>query len=102
GGQRQRIGLARAFYGNPKLVVLDEPNPNLDVAGDRALARAIGRAKERGITVVAITQRPSLLKNVDKIMIVKAGTVQALGKRDDILPIIFGKKNGETAPMLDS
>jgi ATP-binding cassette subfamily C protein len=92
GGQKQRIGLARAFYGDPRLVVLDEPNSNLDTTGEQALARALVRAKERRITVVAITQRPTLLRSVDKIMILKDGAVQALGKRDDILPLLAGKK----------
>ena len=73
GGQKQRLGLARAFFGDPKLIVLDEPNSNLDVPGERALARALQRAKEKGITIVAITQRPSLLRSVDKIMIIKDG-----------------------------
>lgn len=92
GGQKQRIGLARAFFGNPRLVVLDEPNSNLDSPGERALARALHVAKEKQITVVAITQRPSLLKSVDKIMILKSGTVQALGDRDDIVPLITKSK----------
>jgi ATP-binding cassette subfamily C protein len=92
GGQRQRIGLARAFFGDPRLVVLDEPNSNLDVAGERALARALVRAKEKGITVVAITQRSSLLKHVDRIMVIKDGTAQALGRRDDVLPMLSGSK----------
>jgi ATP-binding cassette subfamily C protein len=92
GGQKQRIALARAFYGNPRLVVLDEPNSNLDTPGERALARALVRAKEKKITVVAVTQRPSLLRSVDKIMILKDGAVQALGKRDDIIPMLMGNK----------
>ncbi len=91
GGQKQRIGLARAFFGDPRFVVLDEPNSNLDTPGEQALARALGRAKAKGITVVAITQRPALLQNVDKIMILKDGTVQALGRREDILPVLSGK-----------
>ena len=93
GGQKQRIGLARAFFGDPRLVVLDEPNSNLDPSGERALARALRVAKDKEITVVAITQRPSLLKSVDKIMILKNGTVQALGKRDDILPLLKSQKS---------
>jgi ATP-binding cassette subfamily C protein len=94
GGQKQRIGLARAFFGNPHLVVLDEPNSNLDAAGEIALARALSRAKDRNITVVAITQRPSLLQNVDRIMILKDGTAQAIGKRDDIIPLLNGNAPG--------
>jgi len=99
GGQKQRIGLARAFFGNPRLVVLDEPNSNLDAPGEIALGKALGRAKDRGITVVAITQRPALLRSVDKIMILKDGTAQAMGKRDDILPLLSGRGPGNgTAP----
>jgi len=94
GGQKQRVGLARAFFGEPRFVVLDEPNSNLDTNGERALAKALVRAKERGITVVAITQRPSLLKSVDKIMILHDGNVKALGPRDELLPVLFGKKGG--------
>jgi ATP-binding cassette subfamily C protein len=100
GGQKQRIGLARAFFGDPRLVVLDEPNSNLDTSGERALARALGRAKEKGMTVVAITQRPALLKSVDKIMILKNGSVQAFGKRDDIIPLISGRGREATTPRL--
>jgi ATP-binding cassette subfamily C protein len=104
GGQKQRIGLARAFFGDPKLVVLDEPNSNLDVAGEVALGKALIRAKKKGITVVAITQRPALLRSVDKIMVLKNGTVQAMGKRDEILPMISGQagKAVDGANILDS
>lgn len=108
GGQRQRVGLARAFFGNPRLVVLDEPNSNLDAHGERALAKALIRAKDRSMTVVTITQRPSLLKSVDKIMIMHNGAVQAFGKRDEIIPYITGAKplNGAIVQaersMLDS
>jgi ATP-binding cassette subfamily C protein len=100
GGQKQRIGLARAFFGDPRLVVLDEPNSNLDSIGEQALARAMQRAKQKGITVVAITQRPALLRSVDKIMVIKDGTVQTLGKRDDVLPLLIGKKKEEGGPGL--
>lgn len=93
GGQKQRLGLARAFFGNPRLVVLDEPNSNLDVLGEVALARAFERAKARGMTVVAITQRPALLRSVDKIMMIKDGAVQAIGTRDEILPLIVGQRS---------
>jgi ATP-binding cassette subfamily C protein len=85
GGQRQRLGLARAFFGNPKLVVLDEPNSNLDTAGEAALAAALMRAKRQRITVVAVTQRPSLLRCVDKIMVMGEGKLLRLGPREEIL-----------------
>jgi ATP-binding cassette, subfamily C, bacterial len=97
GGQKQRIGLARAFFGHPRLVVLDEPNSNLDAPGEIALGKALGRAKDSNITVVAITQRPALLRSVDKIMILKDGTAQAIGKRDDILPLLSGRGPGSPA-----
>ncbi len=94
GGQKQRIGLARAFFGSPRLVVLDEPNSNLDGAGEKALALALRRAKAREMSVVAVTQRPALLKSVDRIMIIANGTVQAIGTREDMLPVIAGRPSG--------
>jgi ATP-binding cassette subfamily C protein len=99
GGQKQRIGLARAFFGDPRLVVLDEPNSNLDAPGELALARALSRAKKRNITVIAITQRPALLQSADKIMVIKDGTAQAIGKRDDIIPLLTGNGAGKGGPM---
>ncbi|WP_415183637.1 type I secretion system permease/ATPase [Phaeovulum sp.] len=85
GGQKQRIALARAFFGNPRFVVLDEPNSNLDTAGDRALATAIKQAGESGITVAVITQKPSLLSVVDKIMLLADGNIALFGKRQEVL-----------------
>ncbi len=85
GGQKQRVALARAFFGKTRLLVLDEPNSNLDAAGDLALARAIQHAKDNKITVVVITQKPSLLKVVDKIMMVADGNVALFGYRDPVL-----------------
>lgn len=85
GGQKQRIALARAFFGNPRLVVLDEPNSNLDSSGDAALLRALHHAKQQKITVVTITQRPALLAHVDKILLLVNGTVALFGMRDDVL-----------------
>ncbi len=85
GGQKQRIALARAFYGKPSMVVLDEPNSNLDAAGEVALTETLGRAKNEGITVVVITQRPALLNSVDRVLILRNGKIEALGEPMDVL-----------------
>ena len=85
GGQRQRIGLARALYGAPTLIVLDEPNSNLDDEGDAALARAIAQASARGATVVVITHRTSVLGVAHKMLLIRAGLQQAFGPRDEVL-----------------
>ncbi|MBJ3762341.1 type I secretion system permease/ATPase [Maribius pontilimi] len=93
GGQKQRVGLARAFFGSPKLLVLDEPNSNLDAAGDKALMRAIGQAKEQGITVVVITQKTSLLPAVEKIMMLADGNIALFGYRNDVMQRLSELKN---------
>lgn len=85
GGQRQRVGLARALYGNPWLIVLDEPNSNLDEQGERALAGAIADLTARGKTVLMVTHRPSSLGAVSKVMVLAGGTIKAFGPRDEIL-----------------
>ncbi|MDH3741443.1 MAG: type I secretion system permease/ATPase [Hyphomicrobiales bacterium] len=99
GGQKQRVALARAFFGNPRLVVLDEPNANLDTAGDEALARALSHAKKNNITVISITQKPSLLRNVDKIMLLAEGTISLFGKRNDVLQAL-SRRQGAVAGQL--
>jgi ABC-type protease/lipase transport system fused ATPase/permease subunit len=84
-GQRQRLGLARALFGGPRLLVLDEPNSNLDTEGEAALNHAIAQAKQNGTTVILIAHRPSMLAHVDKIMVLRQGAVEAIGSRDEIL-----------------
>lgn len=85
GGQRQRIGLARAMYGDPALVVLDEPNANLDEAGDAALVGALRVMKEEKRTVFVVTHRMNLLAEADAILVLTNGTIQAYGPRDAVL-----------------
>lgn len=85
GGQRQRLALARALYGDPCLVVLDEPNANLDAPGEQALGNAIQRLRRRGTMVVLVTHRMSLLTYCDDVLVLNAGAVQAFGERDQIL-----------------
>jgi ATP-binding cassette subfamily C exporter for protease/lipase len=89
GGQRQRIGLARAIYGMPALVVLDEPNSNLDDEGDASLVRAIGELKAAGSTVVLVTHRPSILRAVDKLLYLKGGVQHMFGPRDQVLKALL-------------
>ncbi len=85
GGQRQRVALARALYGDPVLVVLDEPNSSLDEAGDAALTEAIRALKARGTTFVVMTHRTSVLGVADKMLVLRDGAQQAFGPRDEVL-----------------
>lgn len=84
-GQRQRIGIARALYGDPFLVVLDEPNSNLDAEGDEALARAIAGVRARGGIAVVVTHRPSTLGSVDLVALVMDRTIKLFGPRDEVM-----------------
>jgi PrtD family type I secretion system ABC transporter len=84
-GQRQRIGLARAVYGDPKFIVLDEPNANLDQMGESALAAAIAELKSRGAAIVMVGHRPSTLSEATKILLMKEGRVHMFGPRDAVL-----------------
>ncbi|WP_210493701.1 type I secretion system permease/ATPase [Microvirga antarctica] len=96
GGQRQRVALARALYGDPFLVVLDEPNASLDGAGDEALNGAIMAVRNRGGIVIVITHRPAALGNVDLVGIMEEGRVKALGPRDEVLQSVM-KRNATPA-----
>ncbi len=84
-GQRQRIALARALYGDPKYLVLDEPNSNLDGAGEAALAQAMGALREEGVTSIVVTHRPSLIAHVDKILVMGAGRIQQFGPAAEVM-----------------
>lgn len=88
GGQRQRIALARAIYGGPSVVVLDEPNASLDNDGEIALLDAIAALKSEGTTVVLIAHRPSLLRDVDKVLILDDGGVRAFGPPQEVIPSV--------------
>lgn len=85
GGQRQRIGLARALYGGPPLVVLDEPNANLDDVGEAALAQAVVHLKNKGSAVVVISHRTSILGVADRVVVLRDGRVQINGPKEDVL-----------------
>lgn len=90
GGTRQRVGLARALYGDPRLIILDEPNANLDDEGDRALHRAVVEMKKAGRTVIVITHRPQMLSVVDKILVMSFGLTLAFGPRDAVMQSLRG------------
>jgi PrtD family type I secretion system ABC transporter len=107
-GQAQRIGLARALYGNPFLVVLDEPNANLDADGEAALTRAITGVRERGGICVVIAHRPSALAAVDLVLVMSEGRAVAFGPRDEILrqvmrpvPAVAPSPESEGDPVTD-
>ncbi|NBC20295.1 MAG: type I secretion system permease/ATPase [Alphaproteobacteria bacterium] len=90
-GQRQRIGLARALYGDPQLVILDEPNASLDMSGEQALANALKALKARGASVVIIAHRPNAIAHCNKLAVLKSGQLAAFGPREDVLPKILSE-----------
>lgn len=101
GGQRQRIALARALYGNPKLVVLDEPNANLDIEGEAALSAALRELKARGVTVVMVSHRPALMGQLDKLAILKDGALDAFGPTAAVLPRLRAVPKSVAKPNLE-
>ena len=84
-GQAQRVALARALYGDPFLIVLDEPNSNLDTEGDEALTRAVRGARERGAIVIVVAHRPVGIEAVDQLLVLKDGRMQAFGPKETVL-----------------
>ena len=85
GGQKQRIALARALFGEPALIVLDEPNSNLDNPGEQALLRSLVKLKQHGRTILVVAHQPSTLRTADKVLVLKEGMVEAFGERDEVL-----------------
>jgi ATP-binding cassette subfamily C protein/ATP-binding cassette subfamily C protein EexD len=98
GGQRQQIGLARAMFGNPKLIVLDEPNSNLDGDAESALLRALAELKRRGTTVVLVSHRPVLVQGVEKVLLMRDGAVEMFGPRAEVLKKIMKPATPIAAP----
>jgi PrtD family type I secretion system ABC transporter len=98
-GQAQRVALARALYGDPFLIVLDEPNSNLDTEGDDALTRAIRGARERGAIVVVVAHRPVGIEAVDQILVLRDGRVQAFGPKEQILAQVLQPRIAGPTPI---
>jgi PrtD family type I secretion system ABC transporter len=102
GGQRQRVGYVRALLGEPKLVVLDEPNANLDGAGEDALLRSIETLRRDGVTVVIVSHKPSVLANVDKLLVLRDGAMELFGPRAEVMARLTRPlPTGNTKPMDD-
>jgi ATP-binding cassette, subfamily C, bacterial exporter for protease/lipase len=95
GGQKQRVALARAMYDRPSLVVLDEPNSNLDTVGEAALASAIAQMKAQGSSVVLVTHRSSALAQADRLLVLNEGRLQAFGPSQDVLRALSGQSESQ-------
>ena len=98
-GQAQRVALARALYGNPFLIVLDEPNSNLDTEGDEALTRAIRAARERGAIVVVVAHRPIGIEAVDQLLVLRDGRMQAFGPKETVLGQVLQPRVAAPSPI---
>src|SRR3954471_6015407 len=98
GGQRQLVGLARAMFGRPKLIVLDEPNSNLDGDAEARLTQALERLKEQGTTVIVVSHRPTLVQGVDKVLLLKDGTLEMFGPRVEVLKRLMTPPRPVTPP----
>ena len=94
GGQRQRIALARALFGNPVLLVLDEPNSALDQEGSEALNSAINTMKSEGRSVIIMTHRPIAISECDNLLFVEKGAIKAMGPRDEIIKTMIKNSEG--------
>lgn len=100
-GQRQRVGLARALYKRPSIIFLDEPNSNLDEAGDRALYSAIASMKERGTTVVVVSHRHEIMPLVDHLILMEAGKIKVQGPKDKVVALAKSKRSSESPQHAD-
>src|SRR5579871_5504183 len=98
-GQAQRVALARALYGNPFLIVLDEPNSNLDTEGDEALTRAVRGARERGAIVVVVAPRPIGVERTEQLLVLKDGRVQAFGPKETVLAQVLQPRVASPSPI---
>lgn len=99
GGQRQRIALARALFGRPKLLVLDEPNANLDAAGEQSLMKTINECKAAGTTVIIVAHRTSIMAVADKLLVLREGAVEQFGPRADVMRTLSTTKSGNVTPI---